>query len=174
MGLRGQENRPLVPSNIKENKTGKDLFVPKSTIGEYVAAGISGAVCAIPGAGALVSVVCDVAAPAVEQGIDYLIYGHEWNSEEYFIDTVSNFACDFISGSFSVKSPKYIRDIKDGAQELGIKGTKELNKHLKRKQNKAFLTNQLISATVSVGYGVASGFVKASGQRPSTFRGLVI
>ena len=163
-----------VVSNAMDHKTGKDLFMPKSTAGEYLTAGICGAVCAIPGTSTLVSVVCDVAAPAVEQGIDYLIYGDKWNSQEYITDVTSNVICDIVSSNFSLESPQYIRDIKDDAQELGMKGTTQLNKYLIRQQNKVFLTNQLTGAAVSVSYEYVSGVKLPSNRRPATFRGLII
>lgn len=90
------------------------------------------------------------------------------------MDTATNIVSDFASNSISVKSPRYIRDIKDNAKKLGIKGTKKLNKFLNQEQNKAFLINRLVDAAFSVGSEIGLGYIQTNGQRPATYRGLVI
>ena len=139
-----------VVANAWEGKKGVDVLKPRGTAGEYITSGLSGAICAIPGAGLAVSAACDVVAPAVEQGIDYLTYGDEWDWEEYGEDIMQNVAFDITASSLSIKEPTYIRDIKEDATKAGYKGTKQLTRFLKNEQIKAFLINQGINMGVTV------------------------
>jgi len=140
-----------VVSNALEGKTGADLFKNTGTVGDYVTAALTGALCAIPGAGAAVSVVCDVVAPAVQQGIDCVVYDNvEWSWEKYRNDIVTNLVCDAASNIISIDSPNFIRDIKDEARSLGIKGGNALKAYLKSVQNEVFLINQGVDVAVSI------------------------
>ena len=148
-----------VVSNAIEGKTGADLFTDTGTAGDYVTSVLTGALCAVPGASALVSIVCDVAAPALKQGIDYVVYGSSWSWEKYGADTLSNLACDAISNFVAIDMPEYIRDIKEEVTPL-IKGTKKLTKYLTKAQNQAFIGNQLIGITTGIAKEVYVGAAK--------------
>ena len=150
-----------VVSNAIEGKTGADVLKGTGTVGEYVTAGLVGALCAIPGAPAIVSVVCDFAAPAVEQGIDYLVYGDTWSTGEYLQDVTTNFVCDFATTKLAFKSPEFIRDIADEAHQLGIKGKKNLLKYLEKAKDIAFYDGQVMGTAVSVSFNLGVEACKA-------------
>ena len=140
-----------VVSNALEGKTGAALFENTGSVGDYVAAALTGALCAIPGAGAAVSVACDVVAPAVQQGIDCVVYDDvAWSWEKYGNDVASNLICDVASNIVSIDSPNFIRDIKDEAKSLGVKGKKALTSYLKKVQNEVFWIDQGIDVSVSI------------------------
>lgn len=144
-----------VVDNIMDGKKGVDIFIPKSTLGEYTASTISGAATAIPG----LDTVCDVVAPAIEQGLDYLCYGDEWDWEEYGQDAVENVVFSSISGSLSVDTPVFIRDVKNEARELGYKGTKQLAKYLNKDQWSSFFLNQFIGLEVETAGSFLKGII---------------
>lgn len=156
-----------VVTNALEGKTGIDLIKNTGTVGEYVTSALTGAVCAIPGAGVMVSVICDVAAPAVQQGIDCLVYeDYEWSWEQYTADVATNLICDAVANVASIDMPEYIRDIKDEACALGKKGTKALTAHLAKVQNQTFMINQGIGVMTSMASTVYIGaFTKFMSMR---------
>ena len=140
-----------VVENAIEGKAGADLFKDTGTVGDYVAAALTGALCAIPGAGAAVSVACAVAAPAVQQGIDCAVYDDvNWSWEKYGNDVASNLVCNVASNIVCIDSPNFIRDIKDEATSLGIKGGKALTSYLKKVQSEVFWINQGFDISISV------------------------
>ena len=119
-----------VVNNLMHGATGLDAFAVSGSWGDYVAATATGAVCAIPGAGLGLSIACDILEPAVQQSVDYFVDGTPFNQEQYNADVVTNLACDGIAEFFKVDAPKFIRDIKQEAYELGKKGTKALQSYL--------------------------------------------
>ena len=95
------------------------------------------------------SLACDIASPALKQGIDFLKSGTKWSWQDYQEDVVSNLICSSFSSAASVKVPEYIRDIKGDARGLKIKGTKKLTNYLKKTQNKAVLSNHVSDLSIS-------------------------
>ena len=160
-----------IVDNMMSGKTGLDILVPSGSLGEYVASGLSGAVCAIPGAGTIVSVVCDLATPALAQGVDAVVSGSQWSWAKYGEDVATNLTSSCISSAVSVKVPEYIRDVKPDIKNPTIKGTKKLTKHLNDVQTNAKITNNILgiaaTATVQTGsnlYNISTGKFTYSGN----------
>ena len=102
--------------------------------------------------------MCDVAAPALEQGSDCVLNDNlEWSWEKYSTDVASNLVCNVASNLVSIDAPKFIRDIKDEAQSLGKRGTKAPTSYLQKAQNEVFWINQGIDVIVSVAETVYNG-----------------
>lgn len=139
-----------VVDNMMSGKTGIEIFTGTGTVGEYVTAFATGALCSIPGANTLVSIACDIAMPAIQQGIDCAISGTNWDTQKYVEDVATNFVCDIAVSKVSVDSPKLIRDIKAEAKAAGYKGTRQLNSYLNRAQNLAYAGNQILSSLTSL------------------------
>ena len=133
-----------VVNNILEGKKGSDIFQDTGTVGDYVAAFASGALCAIPGAGTVVSVICDIASPAVQQGVDYLITGDSWNTRDYLADVGCNLLCDVATSALTVDVPEHIRDIKAEAQAQGLKGTTQYMAYLKSAKVQSNVCNGIV------------------------------
>lgn len=134
--------------NAMQGKTGLELFKNTGTWGQYISSIASGAACAIPGANTVVSVVCDIAAPALQQAVDCVVYKKDWSWKNYTSDVADNIVSSRVGGKVSDlvggNSPQFIRDIKDDARKLGIKGTKKLNNYLSKAQNESFLGKQFL------------------------------
>lgn len=145
-----------VVDNMMSGKTGVDVFSNTGTVGEYIAAFAGGALCSIPGASSFVSVVCDIAMPAVQQSIDCVVYHTKWDTGKYLRDVSANVICDLAASTIAMDSPRFIRDIKDEARAAGYKGTKQLTSYLKHAQNIAFAGNQLIGSLTSIASTVYS------------------
>lgn len=139
-----------VVNNVKDGKTGGDIFKISGSLGDYISSVITGAITSIPGAGPVVSVVCDFAAPAIQQGIDCTFdKDTEWDWEKYAVDVSFNLVFDAVASAESMDLPQNIRDIKTEARASRIKGTNRLQPYLKRAQSEVFLSNKGIELTVS-------------------------
>ena len=164
VGMASQFISGIVDNAINGAK-GTELFQNTGSVGDYVAAFVSGAVGAIPGGGALASIVCNVGAPAIQQGTDYLVSrmncdstdDYYWNTGKFVADVAGNFICDAALSQVSMDAPQFIRDIKDDARSAGYKGTRSLNNYLKEQQIFVFNYNQTLDVVTDLAYTVYSG-----------------
>ncbi len=136
--------------NIIQGKSGADIYANTGTYGEYVVSALTGIIGAIPGGGSLVNALCNFLAPAIEQIIDCLCYGKNWDWGTYGKDVIFGLVLVYFTRKVSVDSPKYIRDIKDEASSLDIKGTKKLDQFLEQTQDRAFVKNQFSGLSISI------------------------
>ena len=163
--------------NKAKGATGSAVFQETGSLGDYVAAFVSGAVAAIPGGGALATFVCNVGAPAIQQGTDYLASrmntdpndDYYWQTGKFVMDVASNFIFDAAFSKCNMEMPQFIRDIKADAHAAGYKGTKQLSSYLKKQQWFVFGSNQLFgvgsdvtSVVVTMAYGNLSYLAKFS------------
>lgn len=161
LGIASQFIGGVVKNSI-EGKTGLDLFKGTGTMGDYTSAFLSGAISAIPGVGTAVTVAFDVAvAPAIQQGVDCAAgIQDNWNTDKYLQDVLVNGVSCAATIIATTPVPEYIRDIKDEAQTIGLKGTNEYNAYLSTSINTANAANQLLAMSVSVAKEVYKGAAK--------------
>jgi hypothetical protein len=163
VGIASQFISGIVDNAINGAK-GAELFQNTGSVGDYVAAFVSGAVGAIPGGGALASIVCNVGAPAIQQGTDYLVTrmngdsadDYYWDTGKFVTDVAGNFICDAALSNVSMDAPQFIRDIKDDARSAGCKGTQSLNNYLKKQKIFVFGYNRALDVAADVAYTVYS------------------
>ena len=139
-----------VLSNYKQGKSGTDAWTNVNW-GSVASSAFSGAISAIPGAGALGEAVDVVGSNLIEHGVNALVSGESMNLEDIKNDILSDaltsvFLPDIIP---SKKVPRFIRDIKDDARALGIKGTRKLERYLGFSQITTIVTNAFNADTSS-------------------------
>ncbi len=144
--------------NALEGKSGIDIFKPNSSLGEYVTSTLTGALCSIPGVNAVVPIACDIAGPAVKQVIDSVHENRklDFDVSDYLLDVGANRVASHISKVTSFETPKFIRDIKNDAHALGIKGTKQLKTYLNAAKRTAFMNNQFVSFAQGISFKFAT------------------
>ena len=145
-----------VVNNLLHGATGFDAFAVSGSLGDYAAATVSGAFCAIPGAGLGVAVACDILEPMVQQGVDYVVGGTPFDKNKYTTDMVTNLVCEGFAEHIKFDAPEFIRDIKDEAYELGKKGTRALQSYLD--DTIAFVDNA--NEVISMGLSPIAEFFK--------------
>ena len=76
--------------------------------------------------------------------------GNDWDWEEYATDVSIGVVSTAVSSKLRVSKPipTFLRDIKDEAVELEIKGTRKLTKYLNAKQTYILILNGFNEATV--------------------------
>ena len=121
---------------------GRALDEQFSSVGTYVAAAFSGALDAIPGgrvATTIITTALDVVGtPIISQVVDSKLSssnsgGMDWKKAGN--DMAFGAVQRIVGMGIGAKAPKTISDIKPRARRKGIKGTRNLTAHLRRKQN---------------------------------------
>ena len=147
--------------NFKGGKRGAEAWTSVSW-GSVAASTFSGALSAIPGGGVVAEIVDIIVSPAIEQGVDCLVERLDndpntagtWDSMTYVTDIGKSALSAFVSNKLSIGDdiPRYIRDIKNDARALGIKGTKKLTRYLNQTQASTLVRNAFYDATMSSVY----------------------
>lgn len=145
-----------VINNYQDGKTGADLWLNVNW-GKVASSAFSGAISAIPGAGFVATAIDIVGSAAIEQGVNCAVAKFDndpntnlnWSTSTFLWDVATNAASEVASVALEVnyKVPKYIRDIKDEARAVGVKGTKKLKKYLNLAQVSTITTNTFYSHT---------------------------
>ena len=140
-------------SQVADNLLSGDSFTKALTnninVGSIVAAGFSGALSAIPGAGAVVGVVDNIGGALIEESVNSLVEKRKWSWKGAAVTAVNNIASSRATKKFTKALPKYIRDIKAPARAKYIKGTRGLTKYLRRAQIRTTCRNVGVSGGVT-------------------------
>ena len=140
-------------SQVADNLLSGDSFTKALTnninVGSIVAAGFSGALSAIPGAGAVVGVVDNIGGALIEESVNSLVEKRKWSWKVAAVTAVNNIASSRATKKFTKALPKYIRDIKAPARAKYIKGTRGLTKYLRRAQIRTTCRNVGVSGGVT-------------------------
>ena len=140
-------------SQVADNLLSGDSFTKALTnninVGSIVAAGFSGALSAIPGAGAVVGVVDNIGCALIEESVNSLVEKRKWSWKGAAVTAVNNIASSRATKKFTKALPKYIRDIKAPARAKYIKGTRGLTKYLRRAQIRTTCRNVGVSGGVT-------------------------
>ena len=116
-----------------------------SSLGTYAAAAFSGAMSVVPGAGTVAAIVVDVVGSAfISHAVDAAVevnstggsFWEKFSFAEFGKDIVYGAAFAYMGYRVDSKTPKFIRDIKNEARTLGIKGTNQLNGLLSNRQQR--------------------------------------
>ena len=116
-----------------------------SSLGTYAAAAFSGAMSVVPGAGTVAAIVVDVVGSAfINHAVDAAVTANSNGSSFWGEFKYGEFISDvFWGGLFAgvgyrvdSKTPQFIRDIKNEARALGIRGTNQLNGLLYSRQQR--------------------------------------
>ena len=140
-------------SQVADNLLSGDSFTKALTnninVGSIVAAGFSGALSAIPGAGAVVGVVDNIGGALIEESVNSLVEKRKWSWKGAAVTAVNNIASSRATKKFTKALPKYIRDIKAPARAKYIKGPRGLTKYLRRAQIRTTCRNVGVSGGVT-------------------------
>ena len=140
-------------SQVADNLLSGDSFTKALTnninVGSIVAAGFSGALSAIPGAGAVVGVVDNIGGALIEESVNSLVEKRKWSWKGAAVTAVNNIASSRATKKFTKALPKYIRDIKAPARAKHIKGPRGLTKYLRRAQIRTTCRNVGVSGGVT-------------------------
>ena len=84
-----------------------------------------------------------VGSNIIEHGVNAIVYGDEFDIVTIGKEIVSDYVTDTILPEFLPTGdvPRFIRDIKDEARELGVKGTKNLQQYLNISQISTIVVN---------------------------------
>ena len=131
-----------VIENYSNGKTGVEAWADVN-VGEIAGAAFSGAVSAVPGSGVLGDVIDAVGSNVIEHSVNSLVYGTEFNCSALMTDIVTDYVETAFVPDLLPKGdvPRYIRDIKDEARELGVKGTRKLQSFLNISQVSTIIIN---------------------------------
>ena len=112
-------------------------------IGEIAGSAFSGAISVIPGSAIWGDAVDSVGSNIIEHGVNAIVYGDEFDIVTIGKEIVSDYLTDTILPEFLPTGdvPRFIRDIKDEARELGVKGTKNLQQYLNISQISTIVVN---------------------------------
>ena len=112
-------------------------------IGEIAGSAFSGAISVIPGSAIWGDAVDAVGSNIIEHGVNAIVYGDEFDIVTIGKEIVSDYVTDTILPEFLPTGdvPRFIRDIKDEARELGVKGTKNLQQYLNISQISTIVVN---------------------------------
>ncbi len=139
-----------VIGNHRKGLKGVDAWLVEVNWGGVAASAFSGALSVIPGAGFGVG-LCDVVGGAViEHGINYMMGKYE-GTNKLIAGMIVNAATSFIPLDKIPgvgELPRFIRNIKDEARAMGIKGTKKLETYLGFRQTLNILTTSFHSDTL--------------------------
>jgi len=144
-----------VIGNLIDGKTGADIFKPTSSVGEYIAAGVTAL---IPGAGLGGAIVRNIVAEGIAV-IEDAILGNEVNIVDSMINVglgtvldvgfekVSDKAADFISS----KMPKNYSSYAHTARQSNPNLTRE---QIYRSMQRSIRCNRFASKAVSIGFEI--------------------
>lgn len=137
-----------VIENYTDGKTGTEAWTDVN-VGEIAGAAFSGAVSAIPGSSAWGDVVDAIGSNVIEYGVNSLVYGDTFDCRALGQDIITDYAeSAFLGDLLPTKDvPKFIRDIKEEAHSLGVKGTRQLTKYLNLAQVSTIVVNAFNSDT---------------------------
>ena len=154
-----------VVSNYRSGKSGAEAWTDVDW-GGVASATFSGAVSAIPGGGALATAVDIVGSAAIEQGVNCLVKHETWDWGNFGGMVLENAGSALLSSKFNAcdEIPRYIRDIKSEARNVGIKGTKKLTKYLAKKQIGTVVKNSFSGSAVSYISARKTGTITASAK----------
>ena len=157
-----------VIQNIKAGETGISAFVDNVNWGQVASSSFSGALSVVPG-GTFAKTIVDISASVViEHGVNYLL-GAKWDMEQFGQDLIWSALTTVATPDWAnVKVPYYIRDIKQEAREMAIKGTKRLTTYLNFKQTTSILTNSFANDTISRTSSGIQAKVTKSQKKPQT------
>ena len=144
-----------VIENYSNGITGADAWTNVNA-GEVVGSMFSGAISAIPGSAGWGDVVDVVGSNIIEHGINSLINGTKFKPNEVVRDIVTDAAVSLLFPEIASTSnvPRFIRDIKDEARAVGVKGTRALQKYLDLAQVGTIIVNEFNSATNDKYYAI--------------------
>ncbi len=144
-----------VIENLFDGKTGADIFIPKSSIGEYIAAGVTAL---IPGTGLGGALVRNIVAEGIT-AVEDIALGNEVNVVDSMInigigtaldvgfEKVSDSVSDFISS----KSPKNYSSYAHTARQSNSSLTRE---QIYRSMQRSIRFNRVVSKASSVGFDI--------------------
>ena len=144
-----------VIGNLIDGKTGADIFKPTSSIGEYVAAGVTALVPGVGLGGALVRNIVTEGITTIED----VVLGNEVNALDSMINigfgTVLDAGFEKMSdkaiGYISSKMPQNYSSFAHKVRESGKKLTRE---QIYRNMQRSIRFNRVISKTTSFGFDV--------------------
>lgn len=107
-----------------------------SSVGDYAAAAFSGAIAAIPGGGAVATVVNIVGSAVVQEGVNAVSEGRSMSWENIGSELKLNVAQSVVVSSMEKKVPKSTKDIKYEARAAGYKGRNQYLGYLNKVRSK--------------------------------------
>ena len=137
--------------NYRNGKKGADRWLDVNW-GSVAGSAFSGGVSVIPGGGAAAELVDIVGSKVIEHGVNALTTNTKFDIHAVGCDILEEALSSAVTSSFvpNMDVPKYIRDIKQEAREMGIKGTRKLQQYLDFKQITTILTNAFNASTHSI------------------------
>ena len=127
-----------------------DATFSLSSVGDYAAAAVSGALSTVPGAGFAKAAFDLVGSAILSEGVNSLISGKKLNTKQVGLRILANSAEMALGKAADHFMPKKISDIKLEAKASGVKGAKGYANYFTKKQIRVGMKINIIRGLANV------------------------